>query len=66
MPRRMEMWSGVPWVSVATAVSVAREGSGTGAFKVDAGEVVESEADGSFECLGGEQRALGGILEGEF
>ena len=87
--------------TVVAAVPVAREGSGTGAFKVDAGEVVESEADGSFECLGGkfffqgapvtgegvhggvevvlveifvgweaacggEQRALGGVLEGEF
>ncbi len=87
--------------TVVAAVSVAREGSGTGAFEVDAGEVVESEADGGFECLGGgfffqsapvtgegvhggvevvlievfvageaagcgEQRALGGVFEGEF
>ena len=42
------------WVgTVVAAVSVAREGSGTRAFKIDAGEVVESEADRSFECLGG-------------
>ena len=34
--------------TVVAAVSVAREGSGTGAFEVDAGEVVESEADGGF------------------
>jgi hypothetical protein len=40
--------------AVVAAVSVAREGSGSGAFKIDAGEVVEGEADGSFECLGGE------------
>ena len=90
------------WVgTVVAAVSVAREGSGTRAFKIDAGEVVESEADRSFECLGGkfffqgapvtgegvhggvevvlievfvgwesagggEERALGGVFEGEF
>ena len=87
--------------TVVAAVPVARERCGTGAFKVDAGEVVEGEADGSFECLGGkfffqgapvtgegvhggvevvlveifvgweaagggEQRALGGVFEGEF
>jgi len=87
--------------TMVAAVPVAREGSGTGAFEVDAGEVVESEADGGFECLGGEfffqsapvtgegvhggvevvfvevlvgweaagggeQRALGGVFEGEF
>jgi hypothetical protein len=87
--------------TVVAAVPVAREGSGTGAFEIDAGEVVESEADGGFECLdgefffqsapvtgkgvhggvevvlvevfvgwevagGGEQRALGGVFEGEF
>ena len=40
--------------TVVAAVSVARKGSGTGAFKVDAGEVVEGEADGGFESLGGE------------
>jgi len=40
--------------TVIAAVPVAREGSGTGAFEVDAGEVVEGEADGGFECLGGE------------
>ena len=87
--------------TVVAAVPVAREGRGTGAFEIDAGEVVESEADGGFECLGGEfffqgapvtgegvhggvevvlvkvfvgwevagggeQRALGGVFEGEF
>ena len=40
--------------TVVAAVPVAREGSGTRAFKIDAGEVVESEADGGFESLGGE------------
>jgi hypothetical protein len=39
---------------VVTAVPVARKGCGSGAFEVDAGEVVESEDDGGFECLGGE------------
>ena len=87
--------------TVVAAVPVARERCGTGAFEVYAGEVVEGEADGSFECLGGkfffqgapvtgegvhggvevvlieifvggkaagggEQRALGGVFEGEF
>ena len=82
-------------------MAVARKGCGTGAFKIDAGEVVEGEANGGFECLGGEfffqsapvtgegvhggvevvfvevfvgwevagggeQRALGGVFEGEF
>lgn len=40
--------------TVVAAVPVARKGRGTGAFKVDAGEIVEGEANGGFECLGGE------------
>ena len=33
------------------AVSVTREGRGNGAFELDAGEVVEGETDGLFECV---------------
>ncbi len=33
-------------------MSVRREGRGSGAFEVDAGEVVEGETDGLFECVG--------------
>ena len=40
--------------TVVAAVPVAREERGSGAFKIDAGKVVEGEADGGFECLGGE------------
>ena len=87
--------------TVVAAMPVAREGRGTGAFKIDAGKVVEGKADGLFEGFGGEfffqsapvagegvhggvefvfvkvfvggetagcgeQRALGGVFEGEF
>jgi hypothetical protein len=87
--------------TVVAAMPVAGEGRGTGAFKIDAGEVVEGKADGLFEGFGGEfffqsapvagegvhggvevvfvkvfvggetagcgeQRALGGVFEGEF
>ena len=40
--------------TVVAAVPVARERCGSGAFKIDAGEVVEGEANGGFESLGGE------------
>jgi hypothetical protein len=40
--------------TVVAAMPVAREGRGTGAFKIDAGEVVEGKADGLFEGFGGE------------
>ena len=40
--------------TVVAAVPVARERCGSGAFKIDAGEVVEGEADGGFESLSGE------------
>lgn len=51
--------------AVVAAVAVAREGSGSGALEVDAGEVVESEADGGFECLGGEFFFQGAPVTGE-
>jgi hypothetical protein len=51
--------------AVVAAVTVAREGSGTGAFEVDAGEVVEGKADRSFECLGGEFFFQGAPVAGE-
>lgn len=40
--------------AVVAAVSVAREGCGTRSFEIDAGEVVEGEADRGFEGLIGE------------
>jgi len=33
-------------------VSIALEGRGNGAFEVDAGEVLDGETDGLFECVG--------------
>ena len=40
--------------TVVAAVPVAGEMLGAGAFEIDAGEVVEGEADGFFEGFGGE------------
>jgi len=51
--------------TVVAAMTVAREGRGTGAFEIDAGEIVESEADGGFECLGGEFFFQGAPVTGE-
>ena len=39
-------------IKVVAAVSVAREGRGNGVFEADAGEVVEGETYGFFECVG--------------
>ena len=51
--------------AVVAAVSVTREGRGTAAFEIDAGEVVEGEADRSFECLGGKFFFQGAPVTGE-
>ena len=51
--------------TVVAAVPVARERCGSGAFKIDAGEVVEGEADGGFESLGGEFFFQGTPVTGE-
>ena len=51
--------------TVVAAVPVARERCGTGAFEVDAGEVIEGEADGGFESLGSEFFFQGAPVTGE-
>ncbi len=51
--------------TVVAAVPVAREGRGSRAFEIDAGEVIEGEADGGFESLGSEFFFQGAPVTGE-